>query len=218
MQKIELKSFECAICFNQFKDPWIHDACGRTMDQQCILNSIQQLGRCPSCNLEATMEQFKPNVRLRDAMEELQRLIPPSVAEIKAEKPAPPPPTPSFSLSVSAADKESFSRSMEALEARDTALCHSHIGKDTKELRVDWANGYVGVFKSGNRLTMQLQPYLHPRANVHLLFNPRQIAFTQLTPERGNWYFYKIGNGAGIELCKTKTFEEGVAFIFHGRC
>jgi hypothetical protein len=95
-------------------------------------------------------------------------------------------------------------------------LCRSHIGRDTKELRVDWANGYVGIFKQGNRLTMQLQPHLHPRANVHLLFNPTQIAFAQLTPERGNWYFYKIGNGAEPELCKTQTFDEGVRFIFRG--
>ena len=183
MLKVELQSWECPICFNQFEEPWIHNGCGQTMDRQCIVDVVQKLGRCPGCNIEATMKQFKPNVAVRDAMEELQRTIPATVAEKKVEEPAPPLPIPSFSPSVSSGDKKSFSHVMNDVKKRDISLYNSHVKKDsTRKLRVDWGNGYVAVFKSNS------------------------------------WHFYKVGNGAGPELCKNKAFDQGVRFIFPERC
>ena len=159
MLKVELQSLECPICFNQFEEPLIHAGCGQTIDRQCIVDAVQKFARCPSCNVEATMEQFKSNVAVRDAMEELQRTIPATVAEKKVEELAPPLPTPSFSPSVSSRDKKSFSHVMQSIKERDQALYYAHVKKDsTQKLRVDWANGYVAVYKSGNWHFYQLLP------------------------------------------------------------
>ena len=183
MLKVELQSWECPICFNQFEDPMIHNECGQTIDRHCIIESIQRHGRCPSCNVEATMEQFRPNVVVRDAIEELQRTLPPLVVEHQEKESAPPIIFPSFSPSVSVTEKKGFSSLMTDIKKRDPVLYNAHVKKEsTKKLRVDWGNGYVAAFKSGN------------------------------------WHFYKIGQGAGPELCKHAKFEEGIKIIFPGRC
>ncbi|QVL56959.1 MAG: hypothetical protein KFB93_06120 [Simkaniaceae bacterium] len=182
MQKVELQSWECPICFNQFEDPIIHNGCGHTLDRQCALDSIQRYGRCPSCNLDATMEQFKPNVAIREAVEELQKMVPILMqGEIKVAEPSAP--KPSFSPSVTINESRSFLLALDSIKKKDRALHDTHVKKEsTRKLRVDWGNGYIAVFKSGN------------------------------------WHFYKIGNGAGSELCKHKKFEQGVKVIFPELC
>ncbi len=84
-------------------------------------------------------------------MEELQRMVLAKVAKKKFEELASPLPIPSFSPSVSSRDKKSFSNVMQSIKERDQALYYAHVKKDsTKKLRVDCANGYVAVYKSGN--------------------------------------------------------------------
>ena len=146
----KIRSWECPICFDPIENPMIHSECGNTMDYQCAVDSVQKYGRCPSCNVNATIEQFKPNVALRDGMEELQKNVP-KLLQGEVTALPPPSPQPSFAPSVSRRDKKAFCRVKDRIKKEDQALFNAHVKKDsTRKLQVDWGNRYVAVFKSGN--------------------------------------------------------------------
>lgn len=148
MNVSHIRALECPICFEEMVDPVIHNECGNTFDRECALDSVRRYGRCPSCQQNATQENFKPNVALRDSIQEMQdRAVHGVKASVKVEMV---PIKTDFAPTVEKNEK-AFERVSRDLKAKDKELYQEHIDKtSTRKLRVDWGNGYVAVYKSGN--------------------------------------------------------------------
>lgn len=153
MEKV--KARECAICFEQLNNPYIHsgvsaEVCGQSMDYQCIVDSVQKFARCPLCNRNVTMDDFKPNRTLAEVLAEQPEIAVRVVKEtsiqiIKETEKAPI----AFSPSV---EKESkgFSGAMSTIKQLNRQVYNDHVNKDsTKKIRADWGNKLIAIYKSG---------------------------------------------------------------------
>lgn len=151
MEIHHIQALECPVCFESVAvDPMIHTGCGNTFDRACVIELVQSHGRCPMCQAVVTMDQFKPNVVLRDALRELQdvavhggsnRREPVKVVDF---------PRPAFGPSIQKKDRL-YGKEMKGIKELDRNLVTTHLEKkSTLKLRVDRNNRLVAVFKSGN--------------------------------------------------------------------
>ncbi|MCB1110533.1 MAG: hypothetical protein KDK64_06085 [Chlamydiia bacterium] len=130
----------CPICFNRFENPYIHSGCGNTIDFACISEAVEKFQRCPVCNENVTMVDFKPNVELRDVLAQT------AVEAVRVVKETPPL---VFAPSVSRGEK-GFEGAMATIKRLNGSLYNGHVNKEgTRKIRADWGNQVIAVFKSG---------------------------------------------------------------------
>lgn len=142
MEITGVKSNECPICFNPFNNPQIHNGCGNTLDYQCMVDAVVAFGRCPICGINTTVADFRPNVALRDVLEETAEL-----AVTVVETTRPPPLT--FAPSVVRGEK-GFNGAMATIKRLNGQVYKDHINKEgTKKIRADWGNQVIAIYKSG---------------------------------------------------------------------
>jgi len=137
-----VKSNECLICFNPFKNPQIHNRCGNTLDYQCMVEAVAAFGRCPICNANAALADFKPNVALRDVLGETAEL---AVRVVETTRPSPL----TFAPSMVKGEK-GFNGAMARIKQLNGQVYKDHINKEgTKKIRADWGNQIIAIDKSG---------------------------------------------------------------------
>ena len=137
-----VKSNACPICFHPFNNPQIHSGCGNTLDYQCMVDAVTRFGRCPICNANATVADFKPNVVLRDVLEETAEF------GVKVVKETVSPPL-TFAPSVSKGEK-GFDGAMTKIEQLNKQIYNDHVNKEgTKKIRADWGKQIIAIYKSG---------------------------------------------------------------------
>lgn len=145
-----IRSNECPVCFGSFQNPYIHSSCGNTMDYHCVEEALGNFGRCPICNVNASLADFKPNVSLRDVLQETADKGVQIVREIT-------PITLRFSPSVNRGDR-GFENGLHQIKKVNRSLYDAHINKEsTRKIRADWGHNALAIYKSGKWRFFDLQ-------------------------------------------------------------
>lgn len=77
MQKYERhypESFFCSLSLEKMTNPILHQ-CGKSYEEAIIRDWIGRKSTCPNCRAEARIEDFKPNLDLKTAIEEFPEKI-----------------------------------------------------------------------------------------------------------------------------------------------
>ena len=71
--ELEIKSFLCPITQEMMKDPWACPYC-QSFEKSAIISWLERSPECPMCCRPIRVEDLKPNLNLRSAIEEYRRI------------------------------------------------------------------------------------------------------------------------------------------------